>query len=341
MKELIHIHIPKSGGTWLTNTLKEHASGYFLETPAWHPLRLSNEVHHNWRDSVWVNPTAQAHYDNVEQQLELVQRETTHTVRRFDNATKISVCRNPFDWLVSAYHYQPKDKGSLRLRKYVPGGGPTGWGNLNAHHGIATFEDYIKKFCDPGIQWAHQNSETRYNLFYQMFLDDGRCGVDVIMRNESLKIATEKFLKGEGYADQNADITGRPHVGVGQAGKQRDYRSYYTDELRELIEMKCLAELTLFEYNFDGPTGENMFINPLSLTYHPTANIACKNLKEEKIKEWQDFLSGQSNNSDGIQSIRHAQTIWASVYSPELDSVGIHRYNNTMLAWDWYPEKRG
>ncbi len=333
MKKIIHIHVPKTGGTWLNNTLKEYADEHFLKPPAWHPLRLSSQVHHLWRDSVWVNPHAQAYYDKKCHSLKAHQEPVGSCTPRFDDAMKVSICRNPFDYLVSCYHYQPKDEASLRLRKYVPGGGPTGYHNVNAHHGISSFEDYIKKFCDPDIQWAYQNSESRYNIFYQIFLATGRCGVDIIMRNEYLAEATDHFLKHEGYVDESAAIIGRPFAGVGKVRKQRDYRSFYTDELRELIEAKCLAELALFEYNFDGPINSNWCVDPVNLFYHPITTAACKNLQEQALKELEVAWAFESRNSE-IQPIQH---IYSNVHAFDSEtnrmftSIGYQRYHKIML----------
>ena len=55
-----------------------------------------------------------------------------------------------------------------------------------------------------------------------------------------------------------------------------DYRSFYTDELRELVEEKCKFELALFEYDFDGPTNNDAFISPEHLWYDVQAHQAMK-----------------------------------------------------------------
>ena len=155
------------------------------------------------------------------------------------------------------------------------------------------------------------------------------------MRNEYLAEGTDHFLKHEGYVDESADIIGRPFVGVGKTRKQRDYRSFYTDELRELVEAKCLAELALFEYNFDGPLNSNWYIDPASIFYHPITTAACRGLQEQAQKEltasW-DWTLGDAN--EGWLPIQHT---WANVHAFDAEtnkmftSIGIHRHHKTML----------
>ena len=42
--------------------------------------------------------------------------------------------------------------------------------------------------------------------------------------------------------------------------KKKNYKNYYTPELRKLVEQKCARELSLFGYNFDGPTDDRVLI---------------------------------------------------------------------------------
>ena len=337
MKNIIHIHVPKTGGTWLNKTLEKYAGELYLPQPAWHPLRLSSEIHNQWRDSVWTNPPAQAHFDNKIHRLEMRTIETPETIDVFNNAIKVTIVRNPFDYLVSCYHYQPGDNESLGLLKYVPGGGPTGYGNVNAIHGISSFEEYIKKFCDPTFQWTQEVSETRYNLFYHMFLNNGNCGVDVIFKNERLSEGTDQLLKSEGYVKEGVDIMSRPKIGVGKARKQKDYRSFYTDELRELVEGKCFAELQLFEYNFDGSTTDHITVDPQTLFYHPVTTVSMKNasdqIKAKLANEWkhETIFSDRSIIASHIGSMHTWGTVWFVDDSEKAHgSIGPVRFKRAM-----------
>jgi len=335
VKDIIHIHIPKTGGTWLTKTLEEYTPESYLRTPNWHPLRLSSEIHNQWRDSVWSNPTAQAYFDNKLHRLHMQTFETPETRDVFHNALKVTIVRNPFDYLVSCYHYQPQDAASLSMQKYVPGGGPTGYGNVNAVHGISSFEDYILKFCDPDFQWTQEVSETRYNLFYHIFLSNGYCGVDVIFKNERLSEGVDQFLKAEGYVGRDINIANRPKIGIGKARKQKDYRSFYTDELRELIEGKCYAELTLFEYDFDGTTNDNLTVNPQSLFYHPIPPVSMKHapdrIKSKLAHEWEYATIRNEGGGDLSKKTCGSQHIWGTVWIVDenekaMGTIGATRY---------------
>ncbi|MEE3233445.1 MAG: hypothetical protein VX294_04705, partial [Candidatus Latescibacterota bacterium] len=189
-------------------------------------------------------------------------------------------CRNPFDMLVSYYCHEephPSEHEGWRWAWEPPlrnEGVPAGWDCINLTHGIRTFDEFIKKFCEPNFKWHH--GLRRRNLFYQMFDRDGTCGVDVIMRNEALSIAIQTLLVEFGYIDHGSAFLGAADRSNTTPGK-KDYRSFYTDELRELVEEKCRAELKLFEYNFDGPIGNDAFIDPAGLWYQIKAQKAMKN----------------------------------------------------------------
>ena len=280
-KKIIHIHIPKTGGSWLNKTLGRYASEYFLPTADFN-LRVSDCVHSYWRDSTLSYPTAQVYYDKMEYQIVNEVKKTTEE-HVFDDAMKISIVRNPFDLLVSFYHFQPNDDKSLSMRKYVPGGGPTGLGNCNAVHGISSFEDFVKKWCDPNFPWEWRNSECRYFLFHQMFNAAGRCGVDVIMKNEELNAATYQLMKDSGYGDFPEILTSKRNH-TSSARNKADYRSFYTDELRELVQKHCQAELVLFDYDFDGINRPRRFVNPNELFYLQETRFSCRNFSgNEKL----------------------------------------------------------
>jgi len=224
---------------------------------------------------------------------------------------KISICRNPFDMLVSFYHFQATDDKSLAMRKYVPGGGPTGVGNCNAIHGISSFEDFIKKWCDDDFVWEWKYSESRHFLFHQMFAASGWSGVNVILRNEDLAKGTYMLLKGTGYGD-HPEILESEKLHATAARKKRDYRSFYTDELRCLVERKHESELLCFDYNFDGIRADSMFgpfVDPLSLFYLQESSFACRNFggNDDQFKEVVELFGGScvygAGNGDIIERL--------------------------------------
>ena len=275
MKQIVHVHVPKTGGTWLNNVLNQNLdTGIFL---GGEHLAIAGgiEVVAEWR------PDAKDCVDCADVSIALLHTEKMPEFPgRWNNSLKLSICRNPFDMLVSYYcHEEPhpaKHPGwgwawASSLRR---SGVPAGWDCINLTHGIRSFDEFIKKFCEPNFKWHH--GLRRRNLFYQMFHRDGACGVDVIMRNEKLTGATQALLIELGYIDRSHLFKGGAERSNKTSGK-KDYRSFYTDELREMIEKKCAAELALFEYNFDGPVNDDSFIDPIGLWYRSSAQKAMKN----------------------------------------------------------------
>jgi hypothetical protein len=287
-KRLIHIHIPKTGGTWLNSTLKKYAGDFFLDPEGFgNGNRCNVENPMYWRGR--ANLPAQQHYDGLRQAPVVLYNDTQ--MERWEDSLKVSICRNPFDYLVSIYHY---DDTAGRHKKYLAPGVPAGTGLINVKHGMKSFEEFIEKFCDDSFPWDEnlQNYEMRYNLFWQMFEHDGTCGVDAIIRQEQLSLGTAKLLQTLDVigADEFDKITASPKENVGANRLKKDYRSYYTDKLREMVEKKCCMELNLFDYNFDGPTTPDVFIGAHRLFYHPVIPIGGKDLSPELMKMYDEGL---------------------------------------------------
>jgi len=252
-KHIVHLHVPKTGGTWLNDTLQAYASDYFFRLDNTH-VPLDAAIH------AQMPITPMKHVIDGYENVRLIYDKDNITVSRpgrFKEAWKLAIVRNPFDLLVSYYNHNVAPESHFReLRDFYTYNHerttkeelPVGWGFINLIHNIRTFDEFIKLFCDPAFSWTHVR--FRDFLFYQMFYGSGKCGADFIFRQERLHEATRAFLQFGGYIPEGHEIDGK-RENVSRM-KKRDYRLYYTDELRELVEKKCALELSLFNYNFDG-----------------------------------------------------------------------------------------
>ncbi|MEE3233440.1 MAG: sulfotransferase family 2 domain-containing protein [Candidatus Latescibacterota bacterium] len=251
-KHIVHIHVPKTGGTWLNDTLQAYAPDHFTRLDNTH-VPLDAAIH------AQMPITPMKHVINGWKNVQLRYDKSDVTVShpgKFEASWKVAIVRNPFDLLVSYYTHDVNPTSHFRkLRnfyKYDEDGLksdlPVGWGFINLIHNIRSFDEFIRLFCDTEFMWMH----TRYRdfLFYQMFYGSGKGGVDFIFRQERLHEATRAFLQFGGYIPEGFDIEDR-RQNVSHM-KKKDYREYYTDETRELVEKKCALELELFDYNFDG-----------------------------------------------------------------------------------------
>ena len=154
------------------------------------------------------------------------------TKRRDPDQMWFAVVRNPFDWLVSYYFHN--ETGAY--------GKHFGWNNSTKKHGIKSFEDFIQKYCDPKFDW---HEPVLHDSPYGMMFDrKGKCICDFAIRFEHLS---------EGYkviCDQMGAKPGVKHLHNNRKRK-KDYRTYYTPEMRKLVEDKFANELKLFQYDFD------------------------------------------------------------------------------------------
>ena len=266
------VHVPKTGGVWMDAIMQKYYPNYLrvAEGAAVQFSDMDQDRSRRWRMSA-----CGLSYSAYEK--------TPIVNQRWEDSFKLSVCRNPFDMLVSIYHHHNPDARFVNLDHHNPEV-PLGNAYINLIHGIKSFDDFIKKFCDPGFPWAQVLDAERYFLFHQLFTNTGECGVDLILRNERLNEAAadvlEKTIPGTGAADE---IRLEARINESKKRKKRDYRSYYTDELRELVEFACGAELALFEYDFDGPINDTLYVDPPTLFYSPILPLAGKCLSSDAM----------------------------------------------------------
>jgi len=351
------VHIPKTGGQWLHGVLKKYFPNY-LSTKDGAAIQLSSmdqDLSRRWR-----MPAVGLSYSAWEK-IPIVNAQ-------WEDTFKLSICRNPFDMLVSIYHHHNPESRDVNLQHLHPGV-PLGNANINVIHGIKSFDDFIKKFCDPGFPWAQVLDAERYFLFHQLFTDTGECGVDIILRNERLNEATATFLEKTVAETGSAadEIRLEARINESKKRKRKDYRSYYTDELRELVELKCNAELILFGYDFDGSTNDALYVDPRTLYYSSILPLAAKDLdpravamlkkccshKIEKTlvdplsysplvnvlqgsrgEDGKQFLMGQTSSAPASEM---AYTLPLALEVPYFESLGhLRKLGNSKIA-EWHP----
>ena len=136
----------------------------------------------------------------------------------FDSFYKFAFVRNPWDWQVSMYTYILQDVNQPRhqLIKQMSG-----------------FEEYIK--------WKVVNApKSQLGILRG---EDGKIGVDFVGRFENLE---EDFAAVAQKIGMKVNL---PHVN--QSKRNKDYRVYYNDETRELIEQHYREEIDFFGYKFE------------------------------------------------------------------------------------------
>jgi len=255
----VFIHIPKTGGTWITKNLLEMNflaipdHGYCTAelSPAIAYMRPYNECSYIF-NGVFPEPPA------LEIDTKIIASSILSLPDYYTSALKLSVIRNPFDWLVSYWMHK--------------GDGHDGWDDINHIHGIRGFEEFVTKYCDPNFPWHH----WRFHIskLFQIFRSDSRSQLDVLFKFENLNANFKDLMVHCGFLEKNDRLPVEGKFGFINH-KKKDYRSYYNDKTRELVEKRFEFYLSRFGYDFDGVTTQQQFFSPKNLTL----DLPAKGLK--------------------------------------------------------------
>jgi hypothetical protein len=100
------------------------------------------------------------------------------------------------------------------------------------NYGKNTFEDWL----------AHFFEHIKLDQMAYLIGKDGNVSVDFVGRFEELDTDFLKVCNELGIRDINLPKTNQT--------EKKDYRTYYTDKTRALVEEKLAREITLFDYKF-------------------------------------------------------------------------------------------
>lgn len=212
-RPVAHLHIPKTGGTYIGQYETDGSSVIPGLKNLGHTCILDDSIP---RVGVYPPPVFSP---NPGTPLSVIK-----------SYFVMATVRNPFSWLVS----------------YAAHAG--GW-----HPKYHDVDHYDFQIANRGFDYlvntiAQRDDDTWPNrrlIFFQAFCDNGQLIVDWINQTESLDedlAALAKYRK-VGYRTRAKQ----------RVGKHEDYRSYYTDKLIDLVSTTWRRELELFGYNFDGP----------------------------------------------------------------------------------------
>lgn len=181
--KLIFIHIPRTGGTSVEKAL----------------------VGKNW----WNIDPKTKHLTCVE---------ARQTYRDYwDDYTKFSITRNPWDWLVSLYHSHNQ---------------------VRAKRGQITWPEYVRH---PTMDRHEQHSAIQSEII--------GTDMDLVLRFETIQSDFDDLCKRVGRPK-----TDLPFL-VTQSGRQGDeyrhYSSYYDEELEEIVRTRQVMDINRFGYRFE------------------------------------------------------------------------------------------
>ena len=255
---LFFVHVPKTAGTYVMNTALRQVLQPLPERWRARMTRVGRTlgiVAAVPRGTVFSRPHPVC--TSTPLGIPRYQRAWTQTCQGYpelETSLVFAVVRNPFDLLLSMYRYgfpyrRPRpDKPNRELDAI---GFP-----------FPSFGDFVKAYCDPEYPWIIA-PHHRF-LFFQLFDDDGGCVPHVLLRTERLDEGLTRLLAPFGIQP----IVSPDRVNASRGSDEPDYRSFYTDELRRLVEKKCRRELEAFGYSFDGDDGSTV-IDQVGVRYNP------------------------------------------------------------------------
>lgn len=142
----------------------------------------------------------------------------------FNGFYKFAFVRNPWDWQVSMYHFILKEPKHIHYQTV---------------RNMASFEDYINWVIRTNKPFARGATKLQKDMLTD---DMGNLMLDFVGRYETL---------GEDFATicrrLQLDAT-LPYLN--QSRTDRDYKTYYNDRTRQLVEEHFQADISLFGYDW-------------------------------------------------------------------------------------------
>jgi hypothetical protein len=137
----------------------------------------------------------------------------------FENYTKIANVRNPFDILVSHYHFKPTYELFTKNKNY-------------------TFEDYLFR-----TDVVEKLAENYRNLH---FIED-KFVIDEILRHENLQNDIDNLIKKLNLPIPTRNLS---NYKESSSRKYKAYSDFYTNQTKDLVEKHFKFYLDLFNYTF-------------------------------------------------------------------------------------------
>jgi hypothetical protein len=235
-RKLSLIHIPKTAGSYIRTIFKNTNKFYAKRIHGFNGI--NPKICPDTRKFIGYNANQDYTKDS-----------------QFKKLDTFTVVRNPYDLLYSYYSHDRMDTKRYKGKPY------SGWMAVNSIHGIKTFEEFINKYCDPNFEW-HIPILQEF-LFCQIFNQQGKCEPKYIIRYEKLDNGLKYLIDHYNIKVNNKVYNKKVNISPGKSS----YKNAYTPEMVEKVKKKCAVELSMFGYDFNGPTDDRTFIEPNTLVY--------------------------------------------------------------------------
>jgi hypothetical protein len=143
----------------------------------------------------------------------------------YNNFYKFSFVRNPWDWQVSMYHFILKETSHVK-HKMVKS--------------MASFEEYLEWIVETKNPYAKGATKFQKDMLTD---NDGKLIVDFVGRYETLAQDFQHVCQVLNIEASLPSLNKTVH---------RDYKSYYTERAKKIVEEHFKEDIELFGYTFDG-----------------------------------------------------------------------------------------
>ena len=206
-KNFLFVHIPKTAGTSIRANLRP----YCVRTRKFGPVKLLSKLGlaPNWR------------WDHFRIHTPLIVAEQRLPPELYDRLLKFAFVRNPWDRLVSQYHWRRRRKYRFNTRKL--------WA-------FGSFSNYLR--------WEVTSRQNRGRMLQLSMLQDsrGEIGVDRILRFESLVNDWTAMARELGVESALPQLIRTKHD---------DWRGHYTDEDAAFVAQHWAPDIEAFGYTFE------------------------------------------------------------------------------------------
>ena len=200
--KFIYIHIGRTGGTSFEDAYCRHFKLDSRSATHWPEVFGNRDIKHVWAE-------------------ELKRKIDNHTWQKY---FKFAFVRNPYDWLVSAWHHQ-KEHQDHGYRWLIE--------SWICHN---TFREFLQ---------ALLNNESHLITPYSAMITDGQGNIliDFVGRYEN-------FMKDLSLVHQKVGLPKLP-MGRNASSKHKQFTSYYTDEAADFVYNHYEMEFKMFGYEKD------------------------------------------------------------------------------------------
>ncbi len=213
-KNFLFVHIAKTGGTSLRAALRRYRWGGWYSAPLW----LASQVSQLTRPRHKLGLKFPRHAKAIAAR-EMLPEEVYRSLFKF------AIVRNPWDLQVSSFHHISREKPEVLGR-------------------ARTFRDFLLLKFDPERPYDFM-LDISAELQHEYIVDlQGRVIIDYIGRYENLRADYQAICRRIGVPAPQL-----PHLR--KAEDRKDYRSYYDDELVELVAAHYRKDLDLLGYRFE------------------------------------------------------------------------------------------